>query len=239
MNSDGATSVPDMAFHQVVAGGYATCGITWEDTIECFGDNEEGIVDAPQGTFTQLDMGNYHACAVATDGTVACWGLEEVGETEPPDDDTFVQVSCGYDHSCGLHEDGSVSCWGEDLGGNTIAPNIEFNLISIGFSSSCGLTAEGEVVCWDIFLGGINHLMLHFDLGMQHGCGARFDGGGIECWGNNADGQADEPDGSYVQVASGSYHTCAVAIDGTINCWGCEGGWGDQGQCDPPEPPAL
>jgi len=147
-----------------------------------------------------------------------------------------VQVSCGYNHSCGLCEDGSAVCWGEDLAGNTEPPNTEFTMISIGFSSSCGLTADGEVECWDIFLGGINHMSRHFDLGFQHACAVRLDDGGVECWGNNADGQADEPDGAFVYVSAGSYHTCAVAADGSIVCWGCGGSWSDVGQCDPVEP---
>jgi hypothetical protein len=45
-------------------------------------------------------------------------------------------------------------------------------------------------------------------------------GGPLKCWGSNDFGQADAPEGTFVQVSCGLHHTCAVAIDETVKCWG-------------------
>ena len=54
---------------------------------------------------------------------------------------------------------------------------------------------------------------------VRHSCGLRIDGS-IVCWGNNYDGQAEAPGGSFTQVSAGGYHSCGLRIDGSIVCWG-------------------
>jgi alpha-tubulin suppressor-like RCC1 family protein len=70
-------------------------------------------------------------------------------------------------------------------------------------------------------------------LGAGHSCARTF-GGDVWCWGRNGDGQLGDGtfDDSLVPVkvpldaparfvAAGTYHTCAVLIDGgTVRCWG-------------------
>ena len=43
--------------------------------------------------------------------------------------------------------------------------------------------------------------------------------------------RSDVPDGLYVQVVSGDWHSCALTVDGTAVCWG-DDLWG---QASPPE----
>jgi alpha-tubulin suppressor-like RCC1 family protein len=43
--------------------------------------------------------------------------------------------------------------------------------------------------------------------------------GTITCWGENYDGQASPPVGSFASVSAYS-HTCGVKTDGSIACWG-------------------
>lgn len=40
-------------------------------------------------------------------------------------------------------------------------------------------------------------------------------------------GQATPPAGTYTAVAAGSSHSCAIATDGTLTCWGNQArqGW--------------
>jgi M6 family metalloprotease-like protein len=72
------------------------------------------------------------------------------------------------------------------------------------------------------------------DVGNSHGCGLRVDGT-IACWGDNPDGQADAPAGSFSAVSAGVYsrlgHSCGLRVDGTVACWGAN----SHGQADPPE----
>jgi alpha-tubulin suppressor-like RCC1 family protein len=65
--------------------------------------------------------------------------------------------------------------------------------------------------------------------GYDHTCGLRTDGT-IACWGNNAQGQATPPAGSFTAVSVGDNHTCALRTAGTIACWGYNG----YGQAAPP-----
>ena len=46
--------------------------------------------------------------------------------------------------------------------------------------------------------------------------------GTLACWGDNDDGQATPPAGTFTQVSAGVSHTCGVRTDGTLACWGDE-----------------
>jgi hypothetical protein len=54
--------------------------------------------------------------------------------------------------------------------------------------------------------------------------------------GCSIDTQRDGPtDTGYVQVGTGTGHSCGLRQDGTLSCWGCGEDWQlDAGQCDPP-----
>ena len=45
-------------------------------------------------------------------------------------------------------------------------------------------------------------------------------GGSVKCWGYNDHGQASPPYGMFTQVSSGHFHSCAISIDGRVQCWG-------------------
>ena len=55
--------------------------------------------------------------------------------------------------------------------------------------------------------------------------------GVVVCWGEDRYGQATAPDGSFVSVSAGGYHTCGSRSDGSVVCWG-HGGYG---QTTPPD----
>lgn len=57
----------------------------------------------------------------------------------------------------------------------------------------------------------------------------------ISCWGENANGQAVAPPGSFVSVGTGHEHSCGLRTDGSVECWGQN----DQGQTDAPEGPFV
>jgi len=65
--------------------------------------------------------------------------------------------------------------------------------------------------------------------GEYHTCGVRTDGT-LACWGDDSQGQATPPAGTFSQVSAGGYHTCGLMTDGTLACWGMD----IYGQATPP-----
>ena len=65
--------------------------------------------------------------------------------------------------------------------------------------------------------------------GRHSSCGVRTDGT-VLCWGSNRYGQADPPDGEFVDVATTGDSACGLRTDGTVVCWGNN----NQGQADAP-----
>ena len=61
------------------------------------------------------------------------------------------------------------------------------------------------------------------DTGHVHSCALRTDST-VVCWGDNAFGQADAPDGAFEAVSAGGTwdrsHSCGVRVDATVVCWG-------------------
>jgi hypothetical protein len=55
--------------------------------------------------------------------------------------------------------------------------------------------------------------------GTSHTCGVRADGA-VACWGDDGEGQASPPAGTFTQVSAGDFHTCGLHADGTVACWG-------------------
>ena len=55
--------------------------------------------------------------------------------------------------------------------------------------------------------------------GADHVCALHSDGS-VACWGENDQGQATPPNGTYIAISSGQSHTCALRSDGAVVCWG-------------------
>jgi hypothetical protein len=132
-------------------------------------------------------------------------------------------VAAGDAHTCALAGDGTVSCWGGDDFGQlgdgggadrpspiTVAlagaPAGGATAIAAGAQHTCALALDGQIICW-----------------------GRGDAGQL---GRSGDGVAGAGPGvvqgvpAASAIAAGGDHTCAVATDQTLWCWGAN----DQGQ---------
>ena len=58
-------------------GGMYACGVRVDQTVACWGDNDEGHVDAPTGKFVAVSSGGGHSCGLRVDHTVTCWGSNQ------------------------------------------------------------------------------------------------------------------------------------------------------------------
>jgi alpha-tubulin suppressor-like RCC1 family protein len=84
------------AVRSVTAGGFATCAITTDRQLRCWGSNEYGqlgvgpsgqgavselpVTVAGLSDVTQVSLGGSHSCAVTGAGALFCWGANAVGQ---------------------------------------------------------------------------------------------------------------------------------------------------------------
>jgi alpha-tubulin suppressor-like RCC1 family protein len=173
-----------------------------------------------------------HTCAVTTGREAYCWGYNVYGEVG---DGTvrgrriavpvagglsFTALTTGAEHTCGLTPGGAAYCWGYNRTGQ------------VGDGT---LTVRDSPVA---VAGGLTFVAL--SAGAFHTCGVTT-GRAVFCWGWNGDGQLGNPAAldprapeltysstpiavigglAFTAVSAGGSHTCGLAADSTIYCWG-------------------
>ena len=236
------TVAPSIA--RISAGGYHTCALDADGVAWCWGLDEYdqlgdgGTEDAAGPTrvvapeiaaFSAIVTGNAHTCALDRDGAVWCWGLDgdgtdeaDLNATHGPEriafpDGARITALDGYFHSCALDEDGGAWCWGRNTEGQ------------LGVGTRVDAAAPTPVEVPD----GVTFTAIA--TGGYHTCALDVDGGAW-CWGRDLRGQLGDgrtatdhptshpvamPDGvTFVALAAGFDHTCALATDGAAWCWG-------------------
>lgn len=232
-----------LQFVLLAAGSAHTCGLTATRTAYCWGNNNYGqlgsvtagsiglLPAAVEGwhAFTTLTAGGNHTCGLTTAGAAYCWGNNGQGQlgveggagsriTPVPvgGGHRFTSLIAGGAHTCGLTATGAAYCWGSNSSGQfgngdvvftphgtplQVATATPFLELAAGEWHTCGLTTEQTVYCW-----GVNS---HGQLGNGGGTGIQpvptLVGGG---------------DNTFVTIATGSWHTCAIDSGNSAYCWG-------------------
>ena len=133
-------------------------------------------------------------------------------------------MAAGAFHTCALSATGTISCWGSNGYGQTTVPAGTYRQVTAGAFHTCAVSTAGARSCW----GSVTNLRLRF-----HTCAVSS--GTVSCSGSNVYGQTNAPTtGTYRQVTTGRFHTCALSATGTITCWGSNAA----GQTNAPAPPA-
>ena len=139
-----------LAFREVSAGVFYTCGVTTGHVAYCWGDN--GFAQLGDGTetrrvrparvkgslaFRQVSAGGDHTCGVTSDGVAFCWGLNDNGElgrgTAP------LPETCSG-HPCSTRP-------------RRVVGGLAFRGVISGSGHSCGVTTSDVAYCW-----GLNHV---------------------------------------------------------------------------------
>lgn len=233
----------DLRFVQLSAGGSHTCGVTPDDRVHCWGNNDSGqLGDGREGTNSIVPrlVGN---------------GM------------TLERVSAGSAYTCGLTgRPGRAFCWGGNifgqLGDNTfeqskdlpvaVDTELTFSLMATGIGHTCAL-AGTDLYCWGANSFGElgdgtfgpsrepvpvagDHTFVEMEAGGGHTCALTVSNQAF-CWGSNEFGQLGIGDfdrdtasvpvqvvGDLVfQVPSltlGDSHTCAAGFGVGSFCWG-------------------
>lgn len=233
--TDRLTPVPvagNLRFKELVSGQADVCGLTYEGEVYCWGFllGTSNVADpsVPQqmsGTqrFTSIAHTGFLPCGIGTDGVTYCFEpafVPELGNVSwrpvaVPNAPTFTSLSGQHYAMCGLTAAGVAYCWGEDVvgHGNLGSPNagltptapVEgnhvFTALYSAYDWTCGVTTAGENYCW-----GANS---------------------IDTFGPNlpyvnpVPVAAPFPAGlSFATRASGWQHTCGIAANSEVYCWG-------------------
>ena len=231
---DTTQSQLDGDFTFVATGRSHACGVRFDHSLVCWGENWAGQAEPPEGEFVSVALGWAHSCGIRVDQTISCWGGNWDGQAEPPDGE-FASISAGENHMCALREDGGVVCWGRNDRGQINVPDAVFSAITAGESHTCGLrSTDHNLVCWgDNEYGQADPPQGDFasvSAGDRYSCGLKPDGV-VTCWGANGVGQGDAPARRFTLVAAGWWHSCGIRTDQTVVCWGHD----EYGRADPPE----
>ena len=207
-------------------------------TMEELPDPEPSLTDPG---WAMVTAGDQHLCGIRNDGSLWCWGVGALGQlgtgsTMPAalpaqvmPGSRFGSVASLKDHTCAIREDGTLWCWGLNRHGQLATASSGPQQCDIGtMMFSCATTPQQI---------GVESDWVDVATGVEHTCGIRA-GGTLWCWGEGrwgalgissvmiADQEAPQRVGTesgYVDVASGEFHTCALADrSGAIRarCWG-------------------
>ena len=173
--------------------GNGSCGDN-ENESNCAKDCYDAL-SVPDGNYIDFSAGYKFSCAIDDVGAPVCWGRQDFDCLNPPPG-TFNSISCGVEFCCGLTgtTGDNVTCWGRnDYGQSTPPPGTFTSVSAHGWWHACGLKEGGEVLCW-----------------------GRADGY------QGSPSPTAVPPGTYKQVSSGHYMTCAVDDTDHAQCWGAD-----------------
>lgn len=226
------------------------CALDPQGALSCWGNNEDGQVDWGAGADaivrtpqpidaasillvpSVIDVGPDLSCA-ASGATVSCWGVvgppTQLDTTAP-----VVQLAAGAQHACAVIEGGAVECTGVDTSGQ----------LGDGTPATMPMIEDARPL-----EAGASQV----DAGDAHTCAVVTTrlGPEVQCWGANGSGQCGAPTddaivevptrvpnlvaGPYRALALGALHSCVLAEDGRVQCWGDDAA----GQVGPNAPPGF
>lgn len=238
-----------LRFTMLVAGAGHVCGLTRDGLAFCWGGGGSGrlgndaaaesstpVPVAGGHRFVALAAGGAHSCALTALGSAWCWGRNtwgQLGDGSTSDRTVpvavaggvrFTALATGSEHTCGLTGSGTAYCWG--LG----------NAGQLGHTGYTGDDAHPVPQAVD---GGLRFTSLA--TGSFHTCATEASGAAW-CWGRNEMGQlGDDRLGigivwpvavaggfTFRSLAGGGDHTCGLATDSVVRCWG-DNGYGQLG----------
>jgi alpha-tubulin suppressor-like RCC1 family protein len=231
------------------AGSAHACAVKTDGRLMCWGSNQYGeLGNGAAGTYlvkpmfactnttsctphfsdvAQVSAGTNVTCAVKNDGALYCWGSNIYGRLGLGQGETqhelpqlvtalpnVARVAVGEAHVCALTKAGALYCWG---------------------SNNVGQLGDGTKLQRNLPVLVLAQGVSDFAVGSSHTCAVLS--GSVKCWGGNDFGQLgdgtidDHALPSFVlgladqvsAVSAGTDHTCAILLNGLLQCWGGNG----------------
>lgn len=212
----GPVRAQSMRLKALAATGAATCGLTVEGLVTCWGTSS-----SRRSSREAEDWWNAHPPTTAPPTDVA-------GQV-------FTSISASGGLACAQRLDGGARCWGSGSFRRSLGVGTRFVEVSAGDRSTCGRRIDGFVQCWD-----------HWELGLAletagsysavmtagtYACG-RIDDGSPSCWTLSPEHQVpvEAATGDFEQLSDSGSHACSLGSDGAVECWGRN----DAGEARPP-----
>jgi alpha-tubulin suppressor-like RCC1 family protein len=221
INSSTLVTVTGLAnITRVSAGGHFACALDVNKETYCWGENANGQLGITPGPDqpTRIPTGASPAvfiasgansfCSLKLSGVVSCVGDSSAGQSgslsvsaSPLSNSlvsNLIKVSSGSETTCAIDTTGVLKCWGSlkpvSTTGNT------FSDVSVGNASACAIAANKKILCWGSNSSG--------QLGDNTN---RTSESLVQVFNSTT---------SFLQVAVGYKHACAVTSEGLVYCWG-------------------
>jgi len=220
---------------QVSAGGFATCAILPDSTVQCWGEQPKvgDGTSSPRSTPTATRGGVMmtsvrgsltHFCGVSVDQSIYCWGINALVDpsgvtfntnvpTRLPSVVSWTQVSPGAAHNCAIAADQTVYCWGDNTYGQ------------LGDGTATAVRFPPAPV-----YGGFKFNRI--SSGSNHTCAITLDDA-VFCWGLNQFGQLGDGTTAnrlaptavsgtiaFQSIGAGENLSCGLSTAGRAYCWG-------------------
>jgi alpha-tubulin suppressor-like RCC1 family protein len=187
------------------------CALTSTGGVDCWGDNDSGeLGDGSTSTaFTPVEAEGVGGLGTLS-GVIALAGVKA--------------IVAGEEHACALTDGGGVGCWGGNGEGQ----------LGDGSTASSPMPVEVKGVGGSGTLAGVKVIAA----GGNQTC-ALTSGGGVDCWGENENGQLGDGGTSdsstpvevegvggsgtlagVKAITAGGKDTCALTSGGGVDCWG-------------------
>lgn len=214
--------VPTAMMTEVSVGEAHACGVTTDAGVVCWGDNAAGQLNAPSGSYSAVLAGDRYSCALSTEGSVSCWGDDPLVAGVPVGG-RFRTLLGSDGVICASRETGAANCWGEGGAWLSGVVGLGVPMVALGDYFACYLL-DGQLFCdgdnsRDV-PGFPPRSFVTVAAAGDVACGIdalnRLDCSGA----NEFKHQFSILRIGTGQVAAGASHTCNLAGDGLVDCWG-------------------
>ena len=214
---------PTATMTEVSVGEAHACGLQADAGVVCWGDNAAGQLDAPPGEYRTVLAGDRYSCALSTEGSVTCWGDDPLAAGVPVGGG-FRSLLGTDTVICASRETGPAKCWGE---GGAWLPQVIASgvpVAALGDYFACYLWNR-ELFCDGDYSRDVpgfppEYYVVAVAAAGDMACGIdnlnRLDCSG----GTSFEHRYSTLRIGTGQVAAGASHTCNLASDGLVDCWG-------------------